>query len=95
MGRMKEVWAERQEIEQEIAFARAEAKMEALPATYLESLELNKSLRDQLGALADRFESANSPKEKNKERAIGFALGVLASLVAALICWGIAKFYPT
>jgi hypothetical protein len=92
MGKMKDLWAERQEIEQEIAIARMEAEMEALPESYAESLEINRSLRTQLGALAEKFESANSPKEKNKERAIGFALGVLASLVAALICWELSKF---
>jgi uncharacterized coiled-coil protein SlyX len=54
---MKELWAERQEIEQEIAFARMEAAMDALPESYAEGLEINRSLRAQLGALTDRFDS--------------------------------------
>ena len=87
MGRMKEAAYERQQIEQEIAFARMEATHEAVPASLAESLEINRALRAQLGTLVESFEKANSPKERNKERLLGFALGVVASLIAALIWW--------
>jgi hypothetical protein len=85
MGRMAELAYEREQIEQEIAIARMEAEDEAIPESLAESLEINKALRVQLGSLAANFERANSPRERNKERAIGFALGVAASFFAALL----------
>jgi|GEM_PF-1983634 len=84
---MAELAHEREQIEQEIAIARMEAEHDALPKSYAESLEMNKALRSQLGSLASAFEKANSSRERNKERAIGFLLGVAASLVAALLWW--------
>jgi len=95
MGRMAELAYEREQIEQEIAIARMEAEHEAIPNSLAESLEINKALRAQLSSLADSFEKANSPKERNKERAIGFVLGVCASLLAALAWWGMTGFWPT
>ena len=87
MGRMAELADEREQIEQEIAIARMEAKHEAVPNSLAESLEIDKALRTQLGSLVANFERVNSPKERNKERAVGFALGVAASLCAALVWW--------
>jgi hypothetical protein len=92
MGRMAELAYERQQIEQEIAIARMEAEHEAIPKSLAESLENNIALRAQLGSLATRFEQVNSPRERNKERAIGFVLGVAASLVAALLWWAVATY---
>lgn len=89
MGRMAELAHERAEIEQEIAIARMEAEHDLMPKTYAESLEINRSLREQLGTLASSFERANSPGTRTRERAIGFALGVGASLLAAVI-WRLA-----
>ena len=93
MGRMAELAYEREQIEQEIAFARMEAEHEAIPKSLAESLEINKALRTQLGSLAANFERANSPKERNKERAIGFILGVAASLFAASLWWAAATLW--
>ena len=90
MGRMAELAYERQQIEQEIAIARMEAEHEAIPKSLAESLEHNQALRAQLSSLVMRFEQVNSPRERNKERAIGFILGVSASLVAALVWWAVA-----
>lgn len=95
MGRMAELAYEREQIEQEIAIARMEAEHELMPQTYAESLEIKRSLREQLGALAGSFERANSPAARIRERAIGFALGVIASLVAAVIWWLAAAQWPT
>ena len=87
MGRMAELAYEREQIEQEVAIARMEAEHELMPKTYAESLEINRALREQLGALAKSYELNNSTSARNQERAIGFALGIGASLVAALIWW--------
>jgi len=89
---MAELAYERQQIEQEIAIARMEAEHEAIPRSLAESLEHNKALRNQLGTLATRFEQVNSLRERSKERAIGFVLGVAASLLAAVIWWATATF---
>lgn len=85
MGRMADAAYEREQVEQEIAIARMEAEYDALPKSYAESLEIIKDLRSQLGNLVSAFDRANSSTERNKERAIGFGLGILASLVAALV----------
>ncbi len=84
---MADLAYEREQIEQQIATAIMEAKHDAIPNTLAESLEINKILRTQLGSFAANFERVNSPKERNKERAVGFALGIAASLCAALIWW--------
>ena len=94
MGRMAEVAYERQQVEQEIAIARMEAEHEAIPKTLVESLEINKALRVQVESLATILERAHSPHERNMERAIGFAIGVVASLVAALLWWTAATQLP-
>jgi hypothetical protein len=94
MGRMAELAYEREQIEQEIAIARMEAEHDAIPNSLAESLEINKALRTQLSLLADSFERANSPRERNKERAIGFALGITASLIAALVWWAAISQWP-
>lgn len=94
MGRMAELAYEREQIEQAIAIARMEAQHEALPKSYAESLEINRSLRAQIGALVANFERANSRTARSKERAIGFALGVAASLFAAAIWWLAAGYWP-
>lgn len=94
MGRMKEVAYEREHLEQAIGIARMEAEHEALPASYAESLEINKGLRSQIGVLAASFEAGNSATARNRERAIGFVLGVSASLVAAAIWWTAANLWP-
>jgi hypothetical protein len=91
---MAELAYEREQIEQEIAIARMEAEHEAIPNSLDESLKIIKVLRTQLSSLADNFERANSTKERNKERAIGFALGVCASLLAALAWWAMTGFWP-
>ncbi|RRR99884.1 hypothetical protein EIP75_23690 [Aquabacterium soli] len=91
---MKEMAFERQQVEQEIAFARMEAAHEAVPDSLAESLEINKALRTQLGALVESFDRVNSPKERNKERLFGFVLGVVASLIAALIWWAATGQWP-
>lgn len=85
MGRMAELAYEREQIEQEIAIARKEAEYEAIPSSLAESLEINKALRTQLASLATSFEKANSPLQRNKERFIGFALGIIASLLVAWV----------
>lgn len=95
MGRMAELAYEREQIEQEIAIARMEAEHDAIPNSLAESLEIIKALRAQLGTLAESFERANSPSARNKERAIGFILGVSASLVAALAWWAATGYFPT
>jgi hypothetical protein len=95
MSRMAELAYERQQIEQEIAIARMEAEHDALPQSFAESLEINRSLRAQLGALAASFESANSSTARNKERALGFVLGVVASLVAAALWMLAASHWPS
>ena len=64
MGRMAELAYDREQIDQEIAIARMEAEHEAIPNSLAESLEINKSLRTQLTALADSFEKVNSPKAR-------------------------------
>lgn len=87
MGRMADAAYEHDQIEQEIAIARIEAADDALPKSYAESLETIQGLRFQLGNLVSAFDTANSSKERNKERAIGFGLGILASLIAALVWW--------
>lgn len=87
MGRMAELALEREQIEREITVAKMEAAQDALPMSFAESLEIVKMLRSQLGRLASEFEKANSSRERNKERAIGFGLGVVASLIAALLWW--------
>lgn len=94
MGRMAELAYEREQIEQEIAIARMEAEHELMPKTYAESLEINRSLREQLGALAKSFERAHSPGARNRERVIGFVLGVGASLVAATVWWLATTQWP-
>lgn len=91
---MAELAHERERVEQEIAIARMEAEQEALPKSFMESLEINKGLREQLGALAVSFQKANSRGSKRKERAIGFALGVAASLSAAVIWWFVTGLWP-
>lgn len=94
MGKMKELAYEREQFDQEIAFARMEAEYEALPKSHAESLDIVKNLRAQLGSLVASFEKVNSRKERNKERAIGFVLGVAASIVAALILLTAASRWP-
>lgn len=94
MGQMKQLAYEREQIDQEIAVARMEAAHEALPKSYAESLEIVTNLRGQLGSLAANFEKVNSQKERCKERAIGFTLGVAASIVAALILLAAAVQWP-
>jgi hypothetical protein len=94
MVRMAELAYEREQIEQEIAIARMEAEHDAIPNSLTESLEINKALRTQLSSLADSFERANSPRERNKERAIGFALGITASLIAAVVWWAATGQWP-
>jgi hypothetical protein len=94
MGRMSELAYEREQIEQEIAIARMEAEHEAIPNSLAESNEMIKTLRSQLSSLATSFEAANSPKARNKERALGFGLGVLASLLAALVWLGMGVLWP-
>lgn len=94
MGRMKEVAYEREQLEQAILIARMEAEHEALPASYAESLEINKGLRAQIGALITSFEAVNSPTARKKERALGFFFGVFASLFAAALWWAAAILWP-
>lgn len=94
MGRMADLAYEREQIEQEIAIARMEAAYEAVPESLTESLEIIRVLRTQLGTLSAKFEIVNSVEEKKKERYIGFAFGVAASLVAALIWWVAASHWP-
>lgn len=91
---MAEIAYEREQVEQEIAIAKMEAEHEALPKSFAESLDINRGLRAQLGALATNFEKANSPNARYKERAIGFALGITASLFAAAIWWFATGFWP-
>ena len=95
MGQMKEVAYEREQLEQAILIARMEAEHEALPASYAESLETNKGLRAQIGALIASFEAVNSPTARNTERALYFVLGVSASLFAAALWWAAANLWPT
>ncbi len=94
MGRMAELAYERAQIEQEIAIAKLEAEHDALPKSFAESLDINRGLRAQLGTLAASFENANSRGARYKERAIGFLLGVAASLVAAAIWWLATEVWP-
>lgn len=91
---MAEVAYEREQIEQEIAIARMEAAQEVIPKSLEESLAMHKALRARFDLLADGFEKINSPKQRTKERAIGFALGVLASLLAAMIWWLATNQWP-
>lgn len=92
MGRMAELAYEREQIEQEIAIARMEAEHDAIPNSMAESLEHNRALRTQLGSLVARFEEINSPRARNRERGVGFLLGVAASLASALLWWAVAIY---
>ena len=71
-----------------------EAEHEAIPKSLEESLEIHKTSSAKLDSLAETIERANSPKERNLERLIGFALAICASLAAALIWWFVTGSFP-
>ncbi|MES2206216.1 MAG: hypothetical protein V4525_05385 [Pseudomonadota bacterium] len=99
MGKTKEIFAEQLEVEKLIAFERAEAAYFAVPDALHENLGIARSLQEshkliqeknvelhaQLMTLQNDFKEQTSSRAKFKERAIGFILGCLASVLASII----------
>ena len=95
MGRMKELAMN----EERIKFEKAEAAFLALPEAQVEALDGIKDLMEshkyllqqnqdqnlEIIRLKDEFVKQNSEKAKWKERGIGFASGILASLMTTAI----------
>ncbi len=94
MGRSNEAAMAQQELEWNIDAARAEGAYYAVPDTLSESLEINKHLKDRLTILTAAFDASRSPRVLYRERIVGFAFGIGASLTAAVIWWVLAKYLP-
>ena len=104
VGRVKD-W---QIDEERIKFERAEAAYFALPEAQAKALEgihellqsrnelveQNVSLKSQVGELQKAFVTATSSASRWRERGIGFAFGIAASVVASFIFGGIVKRWP-
>ena len=105
MGRVKELYFQEERIKLERAeaafFALPEAQAEALSgiqqlmASHLQLVDQNSDLQAQLVALQEELRSANSPAAKWKERAFGFAFGVIASIVASLFWAQAIRQWPS
>ena len=104
MGRVKDWQIEEERIKLERAeaayFALPEAQAKAqegiheLLQSHTELVEQNVSLKSQVGELQTAFATATSSASRWKERGIGFAFGIAASVAASFIFGAIVKRWP-
>jgi hypothetical protein len=105
MVRSAEAWQQQNEMEARIAFETAEASYFAIPdalhknletteavhKSQLEILKENMALREQVTAFRHQIDFQNRPMAKWRERGYGFVFGCVASVVASIIWWQMAK----
>ena len=108
MSRSKDAWQQHKEIEERVAFERAEATYFAIPDALQQNLETtlamhknqqellqeNGALRGQVASLQRQIEFNNRPAAKWKERGYGFIFGCLASVIASIVWWQMTKQLP-
>lgn len=105
MSRSKDAWAEQIEIDQRIKNERADAAYFAVPEALHKNLEISQAhrqeslnsyetMRQENGELKRLLMAATSWQSKWKERAIGFALGCCASVLASFVWLQMAKQWP-
>ena len=108
MGRSADEWQRKSEEDQRVAMERADAAYFALPEAMHANLQVgreihrsqqelvaeNAALRVEVENLQRKIDALSSPIAKWRERGIGLALGILASVIASVVWWQAGKQWP-
>jgi hypothetical protein len=105
MSRSKDAWAEQIEIARRIESERAEAAYFAVPEALYKNLEISlahreeslnsyQAMRQENTELKRLLVDAMSWQSKWRERAVGFALGCAASVLASVVWRQVGTHWP-
>lgn len=108
MGSYKNDWQRQKDEDQRVALERADAAYEALPDAMHANLQIgqeiqkgqqqliaeNMELRLEIINLQYKINVLGSPATIWRERGIGLLLGILASVIAAIIWWQAGQHWP-